>query len=209
MIDHVEDAKAKGARILVGGVTPPGPGCFYPPTVLTAVDHSMRIMREETFGPVLPIMAVASVDEAIRLANDSEYGLTASGWTRDPETARQLEERLEAGVVTINDCVSSFGEPTAPWGGVKQSGVGRTHGRVGLREMVRVKYVSEDQSRAPALWWYPYGEDYRRLMGTANRALHSQSLFTRVVHQLAFVRFARFWKRVSPLSLLRNLDKLL
>ncbi len=209
VIDHVEDAKAKGARVLVGGETPPGPGCFYPPTVLTAVDHSMRIMREETFGPVLPIMSVASLDEAIRLANDSEYGLTASGWTRDPETARKLQERLLAGVVTINDCVSSFGEPTAPWGGVKHSGVGRTHGRVGLREMARVKYVSEDASRAPALWWYPYGEDYRRLMATANQALHSGSLFTRIVHQLAFVRFARFWKRVSPLSLLRNLDKLL
>ena len=209
VIDHVEDARARGARVLVGGETPPGPGYFYPPTVLTEVDHSMRIMREETFGPVLPIMSVPSLDEAIRLANDSEYGLTASGWTRDPETARKLQEQLQAGVVTINDCVSSFGEPTAPWGGVKQSGIGRTHGLAGLREMVQVKYVTEDWSRGPALWWYPYGEDYRRLMGTANRALHSRSLFTRVVHQLGFVRFGRFWRRVSPLSLLRNLDKLL
>jgi hypothetical protein len=92
---------------------------------------------------------------------------------------------------------------------VKHSGVGRTHGLAGLREMVEVKYVSEDWSRGPALWWYPYGEDYRRLMGTANRALHSRSFFGRLVHQLGFVRFGRFWRRVSPLSLLRNLDKLL
>jgi acyl-CoA reductase-like NAD-dependent aldehyde dehydrogenase len=209
VIDHVEDARARGARVLIGGKAPAGPGYFYPPTVLTGVDHSMRIMREETFGPVLPIMSVASLDEAIRLANDSEYGLTASGWTTDPATAQKLQERLLAGVVTINDCVSSFGEPTAPWGGVKQSGVGRTHGRAGLREMVQVKYVTEDWTRGKALWWYPYGEDYGRLMGTANRALHSRSLFTRLVHQLMFVRFGRFWRRVSPLSLLRNLDKLL
>jgi acyl-CoA reductase-like NAD-dependent aldehyde dehydrogenase len=209
VIDHVEDARARGARVLVGGEAPPGPGCFYPPTVLTEVDHSMRIMREETFGPVLPIMSVASLDEAIRLANDSEYGLTASGWTRDPETAQKLQERLVAGVVTINDCVSSFGEPTAPWGGVKQSGVGRTHGLAGLREMVQVKYVTEDWSRGPALWWYPYDAGYGRLMATANRALHSRSFFTRIVHQLGFVRFGRFWRRVSSLSLLRNLDKLL
>jgi succinate-semialdehyde dehydrogenase/glutarate-semialdehyde dehydrogenase len=209
VIDHVEDARARGAQILVGGETPSGPGWFYPPTVLTGVDHSMRIMREETFGPVLPIMSVASLDEAIGLANDSAYGLTASGWTRDPATARKLQERLQAGVVTINDCVSSFGEPTAPWGGVKHSGIGRTHGKAGLLEMVQVKYVTEDWSRGPALWWYPYGEDYRRLMGTANRALHARSLFSRIAHQLAFVRFGRFWRRVSPLSLLRNLDKLL
>ena len=208
VVDHVEDARARGARVLVGGETPSGSGFFFPPTVLTNVDHSMRIMREETFGPVLPIMSVASVDEAILLANDSEYGLTASGWTRDPTTARKLQDRLGAGVVTINDCVSSYGEPTAPWGGVKKSGLGRTHGRAGLREMVQVKYVSEDWSRGPALWWYPYGEDYRRLMGTANRALHARSFLARVVNQLGFVRFGRFWRRVSPLSLLRNLDKL-
>jgi succinate-semialdehyde dehydrogenase/glutarate-semialdehyde dehydrogenase len=209
VIEHVEDARARGAQVVVGGLTPAGPGFFYPPTVLIDVDHSMRIMREETFGPVLPIMSVPSVEEAIRLANDSDYGLTASGWTRDPETARKLQACLQAGVVTINDCVSSFGEPTAPWGGVKHSGVGRTHGLAGLREMVEVKYVSEDWSRGPALWWYPYGEDYRRLMDTANRALHSRSFFGRLVHQLGFVRFGRFWRRVSPLSLLRNLDKLL
>jgi succinate-semialdehyde dehydrogenase/glutarate-semialdehyde dehydrogenase len=207
--DHVEDARARGARVLVGGETPKGPGFFYPPTVLTDVDHSMRIMREETFGPVLPIMSVASLDEAIRLANDSEYGLTASGWTRDRATARRLEQELQAGVVSINDCASSFGEPTAAWGGLKQSGVGRTHGRAGLREMVQVRYLSEDWSRGMALWWYPYDEGYRRLMGTASRALHSRSLLSRIANQLAFVRFPRFWRRVSSLSLLRHLDKLL
>jgi succinate-semialdehyde dehydrogenase/glutarate-semialdehyde dehydrogenase len=207
--EHVEDAKARGARILTGGERPAGPGFYYPPTVLANVDHSMRIMREETFGPVLPIMAVASLDEAIRLANDSEYGLTASGWTRSEETARLLQNRLAAGVVTINDCVSSYGEPTAPWGGIKQSGIGRTHGLLGLREMVQAKYVTSDRSRGPALWWFPYGESYGRLMQTANRAMHSASPFARFAAQLGFLRFARFWQRVSAWSLVKNVDKLL
>jgi acyl-CoA reductase-like NAD-dependent aldehyde dehydrogenase len=206
--EHVADARARGARILTGGETPPGPGWFYPPTVLVDVDHSMRIMTEETFGPVLPIMAVDSMEEAVRLANDSAYGLTASGWTTSPDTARQLQERLAAGVVTINDCVSSYGEPTAPWGGIKASGIGRTHGLAGLAEMVQTKYVSSDRSRGPALWWYPYGEDYRQLMRTANRALQGRSIFTRLPAQLGFARFARFWRRVSLPGLLANLDKL-
>src|SRR5262245_10619929 len=155
--EHVDEARAKGATVLVGGSRPEGPGFFYPPTVLTGVDHGMKVMREETFGPVLPIMSVPTLDEAIRLANDSPYGLTASGWTRDFETARRPERQHRAGVVTINDCVSSYGEPTAPWGGVRDSGVGRTHGLGGLREMVRVKYVSRDASRRPELWGFPCG----------------------------------------------------
>ena len=206
--EHVEEAKAKGARALTGGARPPGPGYFYPPTVLTGVDHSMRVMREETFGPVLPIMAVESVDEAIALANESEYGLTASGWTRDPATARRLQERLAAGVVTINDCVSSYGEPTAPWGGIKKSGFGRTHGLAGLREMVQVKYVTTDRSRRPALWWFPYGAAYQRLMEVSNRALHGSSLWMRLRNQVALARFSRFWRRVDLGSLLKNIDKL-
>ena len=159
--EHVADALAKGARALTGGSTPAGPGFFYPPTVLVDVDHTMTVLREETFGPVLPILAVDSLDEAIRLANDSPYGLTASGWTRSEETARRLQRELVAGVVTINDHVSSFGEPTAPWGGVKWSGIGRIHGLLGLREMVHPKYVSLDRGRGPELWWYPYDAETR------------------------------------------------
>jgi acyl-CoA reductase-like NAD-dependent aldehyde dehydrogenase len=206
--DHVADAKARGAKILTGGEKPAGEGFFYPPTVLTNVDHSMKIMREETFGPVLPIMAVDSLDEAIRLANDSEYGLTASGWTRDPATARRLQTELQAGVVTINDHASSYGEPTAPWGGMKASGIGRTHGLAGLREMVQVKYVTEDRSRRPALWWFPYGVEFRTLMTAANRALHASSPFARLKSQLALTRFGRYWRRVSAWSVLKNADKL-
>jgi acyl-CoA reductase-like NAD-dependent aldehyde dehydrogenase len=206
--EHVQDAVSRGARVLVGGGTPPGPGYFYPPTVLAGVDHTMRVMREETFGPVLPVMAVPSVEEAIRLANDSEYGLTASGWTRDPEMARRLERELQAGVVTINDCVYSYGEPTAPWGGVKKSGIGRTHGLAGLREMVQVKYVAREFSSGPDLWWYPYGAEFRRFMSTANRALHARSFWTRLGAQVRLARFPRFWRRARLGSIVKNADKL-
>ena len=206
--DQVADAVAGGATIRTGGVTPQGDGWFYPPTVLTGVDHTMRVMREETFGPVLPIMAVASVDEAVRLANDSEYGLTASAWTRDPEQARRLSAALSAGVVTINDCVYSYGEPTAPWGGVRHSGIGRTHGALGLREMVSAKYVASEFGGGTNLWWYPYGTDFQRLMSVANRSLHARTFARRLRDLVALVGFRRFRQRVRVGGILRHIDKL-
>jgi succinate-semialdehyde dehydrogenase/glutarate-semialdehyde dehydrogenase len=205
---HVSDALARGARALTGGLRPAGPGFFYPPTVLVDVDHEMLVMREESFGPLLPVMRVPSLDEAIRLANDSPYGLTASGWTRSAETARRLQSELSAGVVSINDCVSSLGEPTAPYGGVKQSGYGRSHGAAGLREMARTKYLSGDDTRRPMLWWYPYGADLRRLLESAARALHDRRPLRRLAGQLGLLRFRRFRQRVNLLRLLRNADKL-
>lgn len=206
--EHVADARARGARVLTGGETPATPGFFYPPTVIADVDHAMLVMREETFGPVLPIMMVDSLDEAIRLANDSDYGLSASGWTRSRETARRLQRELQAGVVSINDCLSSFGEPSAPWGGFKRSGIGRTHGRLGLREMVQPKYVTLDRGRGPEAWWYPYDEGYGRLLRDLNPALHSRSLLTRLRHQLRVAAHGRLWRRFGPARLLRGVDKL-
>jgi len=163
---HVEDARAHGARLLSGGtrLRELGPN-FYAPTVLADVTHEMRIMREETFGPVLPVMSFNSDDEAIRLANDSEYGLAASVWTRDRARGEAIAARIQAGTVMVNDAVSCFGISEAPHGGVKASGVGRTHGRFGLEEMVRTKYVDSD--RLPGvkkIWWYGYGEAFSRQM---------------------------------------------
>ncbi len=206
---HVEDALARGAQALIGGRRPDGPGFFYPPTVLTGVDHSMRVMREETFGPLLPVMVVPSFDEALRLANDSEYGLTASVWTRNEDLARRARRELQAGVVTINDCVASYGEPSAPWGGVKHSGIGRTHGLFGLREMVHVRYVSEDwQTRRRLLWWFPYGQEFRNLMSTALRALYAPALVTRLRAQARLAGAGRFRRRVGLTNVLTQLDKL-
>ena len=206
--DHVADAVAKGARVLTGGERIPGPGLFYPPTVVVDVDHTMTLMREETFGPVLPIMIVDSLDEAIRLANDSPYGLTASGWTRSAETAQRLQRELVAGVVSIGDHSSSFAEPQAPWGGVKWSGIGRIHGESGLREMVHPKYVSRDRSKGAELWWYPYDAEYAQLVSGVAPALYARSLPRRLVGQLGLMRFSRLWRRFGAWRLLMGLDKL-
>ena len=206
--EHVADAVAKGARVLTGGHPAPGPGWFYPPTVIAGVDHTMRVMREETFGPVLPVMAVPSLDEAIRLANDSDYGLTASGWTRDPATADRLERELQAGVVTINDCVYTFGEPSAPWGGFKKSGLGRAHGLAGLREMAQVKYVARDDGAAPMLWWFPYGGELRGLMPFAARALHARSAWARLGNAVRLMGSSRFRRRGRLASILKRAGRL-
>jgi acyl-CoA reductase-like NAD-dependent aldehyde dehydrogenase len=164
--EHIEDAKARGARVLAGGSRFPEVGAnFYHPTVLADVTHEMRIMREETFGPVLPVMAFDSDEEAVRLANDSEYGLAASVFTRDNARGERLARRIQAGTVMVNDVVSCFGISEAPHGGVKSSGVGRAHGRFGLEEMVRLKYLDTDQMPGmKKVWWYGYGMTFSQQM---------------------------------------------
>jgi acyl-CoA reductase-like NAD-dependent aldehyde dehydrogenase len=159
---HVEDARLRGARVLTGGtrLLDLGPN-FYAPTVLADVTQKMRIMREETFGPVLPIMPFETEDDAISLANDCDYGLGASVWTRDRARGDAIARRIHAGTVMVNDAVSCFGISEAPHGGVKSSGIGRTHGIFGLEEMVRIKYLDSD--RLPGIrkpWWYGYGESF-------------------------------------------------
>jgi succinate-semialdehyde dehydrogenase/glutarate-semialdehyde dehydrogenase len=163
---HVEDAIARGARVLAGGSRSPelGPN-FYQPTVLADVTHEMRIMREETFGPVLPVAAFDSDEEAVRLANDSDFGLAACVWTSDDARGERLARRIQAGTVMVNDVISCFGISEAPHGGVKSSGIGRTHGRFGLEEMVRLKYLDIDLMRSmKKVWWYGYGASLARQM---------------------------------------------
>jgi succinate-semialdehyde dehydrogenase/glutarate-semialdehyde dehydrogenase/succinyl-CoA reductase len=135
----VEDAKEKGAEILLGGSKIEGKGYFYQPTILTNVKPNMRIAREETFGPVAPITVVENESEAIRLANDIEFGLGASIWTKDLEKADKMSRRIESGIVSVNNVVLS--DPRIPFGGVKHSGFGRELSRYGMLEFVNIKAV--------------------------------------------------------------------
>ena len=141
--DHVNDAVNQGAKALTGGRRPPQlSGLFFEPTVLIDVDHRMTVTREETFGPLLPVMTFKTDDEAVELANASGFGLTASVWTKDIARGRRLAERIEAGTVMVNEVVYTHGVAQTPWGGVKQSGFGRTHGRPGLLEMVSAQHIT-------------------------------------------------------------------
>lgn len=155
---HVADAVAKGAKVRTGGVrrTDLG-GDFYAPTVLTGCTHEMDIINEETFGPVLPIVKVRDEDEAVRLANDSRYGLTASVWTSNRAKGERIAAQLKAGSVLINDHITVYAVTELPFGGIKESGFGRVHGTEGLLEFARPKSVVLE--RVPLVnkaLWFPY-----------------------------------------------------
>ncbi len=158
--EQLNEAVARGARILVGGRRRPDIGPhFLEPAVVDQVNHSMRLMQEETFGPVLPVCRVRDAEEAVSLANDSPYALSASAWTRDRQRGRELAARLCAGAVMVNDVASYYAICEAPHGGRRASGWGRTHGRLGLLELVHPKYVDVDYlSRWPKAWWYSYNQ---------------------------------------------------
>jgi acyl-CoA reductase-like NAD-dependent aldehyde dehydrogenase len=174
----VDDAVAAGATLLSGGpvAAPVGLSAetFYAPAVLTGVTHQMRIMREEIFGPVLPIMVVDSEDEAVALANDSRFGLGASVWTRDRERGQRIAAELQAGMVWINDHLFSHGAVQTPWGGVKDSGVGRTHSKFGLYECVNVKLRLWAPATIKNPWWFPYDETLGKALKQAGTILYGR-----------------------------------
>jgi succinate-semialdehyde dehydrogenase/glutarate-semialdehyde dehydrogenase len=164
VVDQLADARARGAVIECGGpVDIPGiAGRYIFPAVLTNVDHTMKVMTEETFGPLLPVMAYDREEEAVGLANDSRYGLGASVWTRDLRRGRRLASKLDAGMVWVNDHTYSHGFGQTPWGGTKESGLGVTHSKFGFYEMTERRLVGEDRGRISDPWWYPYGDRMRR-----------------------------------------------
>ena len=164
MVDLIEDAVSRGARVLCGGHPSVDLGAnFFEPTVITNVDATMKLFQEETFGPILAIQTVRNAEEAIARANDSPFALSASVWTRDAARGEAIAKRLRAGAVMINDAISYFAIAEAPHGGCGASGWGRTHGKAGLLEMVQTKYIDVDrlpQREKP--WWYRYGDDLER-----------------------------------------------
>ncbi|HEY7833595.1 MAG TPA: aldehyde dehydrogenase family protein, partial [Ktedonobacterales bacterium] len=154
---QVAEAQAEGARVVAGGRRPPrfARGYFYEPTVLVGVNHAMRIMREETFGPTLPIMSFRTFDEAVQLANDSPFGLGANLYTHDARYVKQFYEEVQAGTLWVNDPLTD--NDAGPFGGMKMSGMGRELGEEGLDEFRETKHLHWDFEGSAKPWWYPYG----------------------------------------------------
>ena len=158
---HLDDALNNGAVLFAESKHIDSSKNIFAPKVLTNVNHEMLMMREETFGPLLGIMKVSSMDEAVKLANDSSLGLTGSVWSKNQKRAIELGKKIKAGTITINDHLMSHGLAETSWGGFKESGVGRTHGELGLHEMVEPQTIVRDilPKVKKNLWWHPYSKE--------------------------------------------------
>jgi acyl-CoA reductase-like NAD-dependent aldehyde dehydrogenase len=172
---HVEQARDAGARITTGGHAREGAGRFYEPTVLADVDHSMSAMREETFGPTVPIMKVADAEEAIRLANDSRYGLGASVWTKDLARGEQIARRIESGYACVNDANVNYFAYELPMGGWKDSGLGVRHGAAGIRKYTRQQAILVTRlAMKRDLYFFPYKPTTTKLLGRLTKLLYGR-----------------------------------
>ncbi len=176
--DHVDDAVSKGARVLVGGKSsgPSPQGLFYQPTVLVDVDHGMKCMREETFGPTLPVMKVRDAAEAIEKANDSQLGLSGSVWTRDKNKAMALARKMHTGSVNINNVITNVLQYPLPMEGWNDSGLGsRSGGAAGIRKYCRTKsIVAERVTMKKEPLWYPYSARKGKLLGAMVRMMSAR-----------------------------------
>lgn len=180
--EQLQDAINKGAKVLFGGRRRPelGPQ-FFEPAILSDVTSDMRVMQEETFGPLLPIVPVADAEEAVRLANATPYGLSASIWTKDVGRAQKLAFQIHAGSVTINDVAFYAGAADVPYGGFKNSGIGKNHGEAGLLDMVREQYIDiEPFAWFYKPWWYRYSQKRVQQLDKFTAFLHSASLIERI-----------------------------
>jgi betaine-aldehyde dehydrogenase len=172
--DHVNDALASGARALTGGKRVNGSGDYFEPTVLVDVDHSMKVMRDETFGPVVGVMKVRDSEEALALANDSRYGLSGSVFGRG-ERAERVARRVECGAVNVNDVLVNYLATDVPMGGWKQSGIGYRHGEPGIKKYCRAESVVITRfggKREPT--WYPYTRGRRGLVARIAQAFNAR-----------------------------------
>jgi len=183
---QVEESVEMGAEVLVGGERLDREGSFYAPTVLGDVTHEMPVVREETFGPVLPVMPFEDVGDGVAKANDTQFGLTASVWTRDTDRGERVARRIDAGTVTINDHGYTYGVNETQWGGYKDSGHGRTHGVWGIEEVTRMKHINRGSAdtvprslRPETTWWFPYSDDYLETMGDGIEFLYGSSVVKR------------------------------
>jgi acyl-CoA reductase-like NAD-dependent aldehyde dehydrogenase len=181
--DHVEDARQRGARILTGGRRKDGPGDWYEPTVIADADQSMKVMRDETFGPVIPVMKVGDVDEALEMANDTHYGLGGAVFAGEVTEGERIAERVEAGTVAVNDLfVTNYSVLGLPMGGWKRSGIGYRHGAVGIRKFCRSESITVPRMRQPKreLTWFPYTPRQRSMVRRLYRLLNARGLRNRL-----------------------------
>jgi acyl-CoA reductase-like NAD-dependent aldehyde dehydrogenase len=179
---HVEDARQKGARILTGGKRKEGPGQWYEPTVIADVNHSMKVMTEETFGPVVPVMKVRDADEAVRLANDTRYGLSASVFAGTSDEGASIARRIDAGAVNVNDVLTNYFALGLPMGGWKESGIGFRHGSYGIKKFVQPHSIvvpRVKQGKRDPLW-FPYTGTRRKLVNRFNRLINARGLRNRL-----------------------------
>ncbi len=180
--EQVAEAEAGGAKILTGGkLDPDAPGMYFPPTILTDVSRQMKVMTEETFGPLLPIVPYEDIDEAIRLANSTAYGLSGAVFTKDMEEARYIAGRIKAGSININDALVTFAIPSLPFGGARESGVGRYHGDVGIRAFCEIKSITE----FPGAWkkeffHYPMTAGVQPALADTLRMVYSKGPWKRI-----------------------------
>lgn len=199
---QVEEALGQGAVALAGGNARADLGsCYFQPTVLINVNHGMRLMREETFGPVLPMMAIDNADEGVAHTNESDLALGASIWTRNTREAERLARHVRAGMVWVNDGLYSHASPEAPWGGIKNSGIGRRNSVHGLYDFVYIKHVSVDKGRNRD-WYFPYSKNGLSLLKSGIALGHSPSGLARC---WAAIKLAPLWlasklsaRRLSP-----------
>ncbi|MET0926300.1 MAG: aldehyde dehydrogenase family protein, partial [Solirubrobacterales bacterium] len=180
--DQVEDAREAGARVLTGGRRKEGPGDWYEATVIADVDHSMKVMREETFGPVIPVMMFRDVELAIELANDTTYGLGSSVFAGDPDEGERIARRIEAGHCNVNDVLINYNVLGLPMGGWKNSGIGVRHGAQGIRRFCHTEAVTIP--RLPTAKsepvWFPYSARKRGLVRRIYRFLNARGLRNRL-----------------------------
>ncbi len=180
--DHVEDARAAGARIMTGGRAREGAGDWYEPTVIADADHSMKVMREETFGPVIPVMKVKDEEEAVRLANETSYGLSASVFSGDVERAERIAKRIEVGSCNVNDALANYFAVEVPMGGWKTSGIGYRHGAYGIQKFVRSSSIVSPKGPTlkNELTWFPYTNRKRGFVNRLFRLLNARGLRNRL-----------------------------
>jgi succinate-semialdehyde dehydrogenase/glutarate-semialdehyde dehydrogenase len=155
----------EGAEILVGGRRNPNfEGYFYEPTIMTAESNDMKVVQEEIFGPVLVVLKFEDEEQVIEMVNDNQYGLTSSVWTEDIEFGKKIAEEINTGSIMVNEVVYTFALAPTPWGGTKNSGIGRTHGKLGFYEVSRPLHINIDEYKEPDLWWMPYDESYKEII---------------------------------------------